>query len=387
MNTRLGTLFAILWAISLPNFLYGQVVIPFVAPDHSDHVTAVEGKLKASLRFGYLKDNPTAESLRERREYNFKGYPTMIYRFNAGGQMERKEDFEYDASGTKILKASIEAYNANSDLEEARYYRFDLAGRMLEYKRESAKEGFSGLGNTYDPSGKLLVAQHFEKDRLPGSSDSYEYDAKGLCIKMIRRDLAGDIELVVEYAYNSKGKLEMESHFLNGNVLLYKYAFVLDANGRLSRKEKLGRTNEIGAWEAFKYDAAGRMIEKQSLDPGELKPMIQRNRYDGKGRLLEEKIYDNDGSLFQWFKYSHDSTQTGAGMQRLHADGGISMESMTIYDAKGRKLKHWTEYFDGSGSLKIEYRYDNSGLPLEEKHTASGTEQAVYWFEIGRAHV
>jgi hypothetical protein len=106
--------------------------------------------------------------------------------------------------------------------------------------------------------------------------------------------------------------------------------------------------------------------------------------HDLKGKESERIVFDQDGSLFQWFQYAYDSTGTGAGVRRLRGKGQIDMEDMARYDRAGRILERTTKYPDGSGDLKIVYRYEDSGLPLEEKHTSFDQESAVYWFVFER---
>jgi YD repeat-containing protein len=354
-----------------------QVEHTIPRPDRLECEAARKQKLKVALRFGYLADNKNANSLRVRTEYNLQGYPLFIYRFDNEGEISEKLRYEYDHSDTLPRKVVSEQYK-NGELDETVVYRADKRGRLIEYSTTDAQNRNFRTGYTYDASGHLLSSQVFEPDGLPGASVSFAYDARGNCTEKVEYDLGITVKRRTTFSFNAKDELIEEVHYLNNSTLLYRMRYSYDADGRRIRQDRFGRTGKTLGYESWSYKSDE--IEHLTLDPGQQQPLREVIHSDLSGRTTERLVFDNDGSVFQWYQYEFDSTGTGAGFRRLRSKGEIDMEEMAIYDKEGRILQITTRYPDGSGDLKAIYRYDADGLPLEEKHSSFGQEAAVYWF-------
>ncbi len=365
-------------------FLQGDAapIKPFVAPDATDRLMAKKNHLKATLRFGYLSYNKQAESLRRRTEYNAEGYPTTIYDFSTDGKIEAKKEYTYDPSGTKIAEAITEQYRNTGDLEYLLQYKFGPAGQLLDYREVDARSHERRMTYTYDAKNRLLRLQYIEPDGLPGGAESYHYLPDGSEMSMDKTDIAGDLIERVTWKLNAKGKIVGENRYTGGEspVLLFSYAYTYDAKGRLIFKEKLNRDLVVNGWESWIFDGYGRLTEYKLLETGEEKPTRQVSKYDAAGRKKECITYNGDGSIFQWYKYSHDSLGTGAGLLRLLPDGKTDLKQITVFNKQRQVISHEESYSDGSGSNVVTYRYEVDGLPLEEKQMSLGKEEAVFWF-------
>lgn len=346
-------------------------------PDPLECKAARAQKLKVALRFGYLADNKDANSLRVRTEYNLEGYPLFIYRFDNEGEISEKTRYEYDSSDTLPRKVVVEQYKSG-DLDQTLVYRSNRKGQLIEYISTDAKNRTFRTAYTYEPSGRLLSKQIFEPDGLPGGSETWAYDERGNCTEKVEYDLGTTVRRRTTSKYNTKNQLIEESHFLQSNTLLYKLQFAYDKKGRCVRQDRVGRTGKPLGYETWTYKSTE--VEHLTLDPGQQEPLREVIHTDLRGRTTERLVFDNDGSIFQWFQYKYDSTGTGAGFRRLRSKGEIDLEEMAVYDREGRVVQVTTHYPDGSGDLKAIYRYDDDGLPLEEKHSSFGQEAAVYWF-------
>ena len=365
-------------------FLQGEAapIQPFEQPDATDRLMAKKNRIKATLRFGYLSDNKEAEALRRRTEFNFQGFPSTVYDFSTQGKIEAKKEYAYDLGGTTILKASIEKYRGDGDLEVAYEYEFMLDGKLSAYREVDARGHERRIAYTYNVKGKLLRLQYVEPDGLPGGAEAYAYDASGLSASMDKTDIAGDLMERVTWSIDPKGRITGENRYTGGSnpILLFSYKYLYDEKGRLSRKEKYSRDLVLSGWETWIFDNAGRVTEHKTLQTGEEKPFKETFKYDGAGRLSQNINYNGDGSIFQSYKYSYDSLGTGAGMQRLLPDGKVDFKKVQVF-SKARQLLMQTEtYEDGSGDVQTIYRYTPEGLLLEEKHLSNGNEESIFWF-------
>jgi YD repeat-containing protein len=365
-------------------FLQGDAepIKPFVAPDAADRAMAKKNHLKASLRFGYLSDNKSAESLRRRTEYNFEGFPTTTYDFSPTGTIEVKKEYQYDAKGLRIVFANIEQYSKTSDLLYALSYKFDDHNRLLEYSEKNGQGHARRMTYTYNSKGKLELLQYIEPDGLPGGAERYTYDASGKSVSMDKTDLAGDLVERVVWALDAKGRIIAEQRYLGGPVplLLLNYKYLYDSKGQLIRKEKYSRDLILNAWETWVYDSGGNATEHKILETGEAKPSRIACKYDKAGRLTESIHYNGDGSVFQWYQYVFDSLHTGAMMRRLLPNGTVDFEKIEVFNQRRQPLSIVEHYPDGSGTHKIFFKYSDDGLASEEKHLSFDEEIAVFWF-------
>jgi hypothetical protein len=337
-------------------------------------------QLKASLQFAYLADNRSAESLRERREYDPLGRLVSVYRFADDGRVAEKVECSYHGEGQQSATIAAERYDAQMEVVQTTLHQYDPAGRLLKYASESDEKGFTALSNTYDIKGRLLLTQHYEADRLPGRSERYTYDDQGRLLEKTEYDLAGELARTIRYTYAPQGHLQEAQVLEQGKALRFAFQYSYDEAGRLLKMLRVGREGQPYEEETYKYNAKGQRIQSSARAPGETKPMLSSYSYDEHGREKEIKVLDTDGSLFQWHRYRYDSTGAGAGFEHLDAAGKTTMFQLQKYDREGRILTSHMFYQDGSGDEQVIYRYDDRGTILDEKHLQFGQESSVYWY-------
>lgn len=337
-------------------------------------------RLKASLKFAYLSDNRTAESLRERREYDELGRLSNVYVFSDQGGVAEKASCTYHGDAEQAASIVVERYGGDMELSFSSQHRYDAKGALLAYESESTEQGFYRLVNTYDASGHLLRTQYFEKDRLPGKAETYRYDANGSLVEQTFLDIAGEVARVVRFTHDASGHLTEAQVLEQGKALRYSVRYTYHPGGLLATVERVGREGMVTERESYTYNNKGQRVRISSLLPGELKPMETTLSYDEAGHVKEEKVIDSDGSLFQWKRYAY--TPNGAPLEVAHLDaaGKPSYLDAREYDAQGRLLSIRQRYADGSGDAHAIYRWDERGTILDEKHTQFGQEVEVYWY-------
>lgn len=370
---------------SQPSWLPASNTAPelpaLVAPIWLRPGMAAQTRLKSSLQFAYLRDNKSAESLRERREYDPEGRLTNVYRFGDQGGVAEKVACEYHGSSAQAASISLERYDAQMELSRQSQHTFDARGRLLSYLLISVEHNaFANYVNQYDAAGQLIQTQHYERDHLPGRATTYQYTPQGKLQTQTDYDLAGEIERVTRYLYDPMGDLSEAQIWEQGKALRYSVRYQFDAAGRLLNVQRVGREGLVTEQETYKYNSKGQRTHISALLPGETKPMQTTLTYDAKGLLKEEKVIDSDGSLFQWHRYRYDSLGTGAGEEHLDAAGKPTMYRLAKYDASSHILSFEQFYHDGSGDEKVIFRWDEHGTILDEKHYQFGQEVDVFWY-------
>lgn len=361
--------------------VFGQTHIrPYAPPNVPKPADVKKNKLQASLRFGYLRDNKKAESLRQRIEYNAEGLPLMTYEFGDQNQIVAKSIFEYDDSNVQLATATIEKFTGDNELVLSLFYRFAPDGRLLEYREVNEKEQMRRMGCSYNSSDQILVKQFFEADGLPGASEVYGYDEKGNQVSMEKFDIAGDLVSKTISNYDLVGRVISKEEFLKNDFLLYTTKYFYDEKGRLTKSKKLGRSGDEIQIESWKYNSLGLCFEHKVKERDDENPLREVYKYDSKKRKTEQIVYNPNGKIFQWFKYMHDSTGSGAGFERLLPDGKTDYKLNEKYNSNGQLIEQTELYPDGTGDKHRTFKYDANGLLMEEKHLDYGEEEFVYWF-------
>ena len=308
----------------------------------------------------------------------------MIYDFGDKHQIVGKSTFEYDKSNQHLETASIETFKGDNELSNSLFYRFAPDGRILEYREVNAKGQMRRMGCSYNARNQVLVMQFFEADGLPGASEVYGYDEKGNQISMEKFDIAGDLASKVVSQYDVLGRVVQKKEYLKNDFLLYTTKFFYDEKGHLIKTKKLGRSGDEIQVESWKYNGLGLCFEHKLKERDDAKPTRETFKYDYRNRKSEEKVFNPDGTIFQWFKYAHDSTGSGAGLERLLSNGKTDYKVNQKYNSDGQLLEQTELYPDGTGDKHRLFKYDTNGLLMEEKHLDYGEEESVFWFVYER---
>ncbi|MDL2254664.1 hypothetical protein LJB78_00080 [Bacteroidales bacterium OttesenSCG-928-J16] len=133
-------------------------------------------------------------------QYNEKG-EALEHRSFVGDILKEAGKYEYDSDGN-IAAAFF--YNASGEMESKEYFQYNEKGFLTE-KRILSPE--NQIENCFiykrDKKGNMLEMKFFRKDMEPGGTYSYQRDKKG--------------NIVEEHFYHSNGTL------LNKTIFRYKY--------------------------------------------------------------------------------------------------------------------------------------------------------------------
>ena len=208
-------------------------------------------------------------------------------------------------------------------------------------------------------------------------------------------DSKGNIEQVVEYAYDGHGFLIREFLKESDGEVVEERSFEPDEQQRLKKEFRHYADGSFDVTEFF-YDENGRVVKKiLSDDEGEVerveefeyqddKPLLEK-AVDGEGNLLLEVgyLYDDKGLLEE---VHAENPEEGGSYQKVHAytpEG--NRKSTLVYDPEGELVERYLFEVDEKGhpatvveetktkKNTIRMEYDAQGhVVLQEEHDLNG---------------
>ena len=251
----------------------------------------------------YISDNAPDNAAAEPPAYSVTA---MMYRMEEGG----------DADGTPKAR-TVTLYSARDD--------------VLSYE------------NTDLTSGRTNTVNH-----------RYEYSDSGTLLSVY----TSEPESLIEYEYDSKGRVSAESYTAAGSIPSVKrYTYDSRGNVLTADIEKAGSISPLSRYD-YTYDSRGNITAERELDADS-------------GEVLREKMmtYDSAGQLTE------------------ETDRDMSVPGMTVinytYDTGGNTVCIDTRYIDGEGNtvrtLSEEREYDEKDRIIREEYSCDG---ALSWFEV-----
>ena len=203
-------------------------------------------------------------------------------------------------------------------------YAYTLEGYL---KRSTAKNG-SYIEYHYDNLGRPIKIESFDREGNPLSQRELGYNSFHL---LWEKDPAG---LITDYVYDGAGRLIQTK---SGNRKVDQY------------HDTLGRVTEIRTWS----------------DESHWTALVKT--YDTIGRMSSKKILNEEGTLFSYEEYTHD-TQDRLIEIKTHTGSAIAISTYR-YDARG-DLVEQSDALGNSTYFSYDYNYINSlGQRVLQKST------------------
>ncbi len=141
----------------------------------------------------------------------------------------------------------------------------------------------------YEYNNELLIREsHFDDDGDLVSEVQYAYDEDGLLDEKTTRNINDGEEFVHSYSYNDEGSREAILTYNGAGVLVERYLFTLDDQGRPVGviEENKQKKNRI----CMEYDANGNIVFQEEYDlQGNLVSMVRRH-YDQEGLFQKSEV-------------------------------------------------------------------------------------------------
>ena len=312
-----------------------------------------ESKLKANEKYVMVKwlyeekikysDSPKKiKGISNVWEYDKKGRPIKMYRYNKKREKELEEEWEYNNEGRRVYYRSS-GYSERLEYDKAgrekkRNVRWGDEKIDTEYWKDenSVKKLPIIINNVYRIKREGIKREKIVKRN--GSINIIEYDKKGEVISSIysspRQKEDAKTKFERTYYKNGKKKKEIIKIVHNGEVIK-KEIREYDKRGDkiLDRTPKGGM---VVSWYEYEYNDDGNSIKFISKDKdGEIEYWKEYKR-DKKGNRIEEKEYKIDKKtgevyIYDWTEYKYDLNGDKAVIIEKTGSGEIRIISKGLY--------------------------------------------------------
>ncbi len=241
---------------------------------------------------------------------------------------------QYDEQGHLFEEIK---YNSDGEIEERHHYKYDNAGRVVEYKMEMPldeveestrttrnEKGFATcIQKFYGDDGgekrdfiynnldEVESISHYDEEGVLEQKEVLSYDDKKRLVKREVYDENNSLNKVTTFLYGDNDQPVEQNEFDSKNNLLSKVAFTYDDHGN---EIKVLQTNEKGEKTTViitQYDDLHRPVHRKSSG---FYTRITQYAYDEKGNLTEESLSDENGMIITRSLHDYDENN------RLAAD-------------------------------------------------------------------
>ncbi len=179
---------------------------------------------------------------------------------------------------------------------------------LLYRTTDSGYQAFTQYEYAYDSARRLVSivqqARAAGEKTVTAETHRWEYDARGIPLRMIRSKGTGDSSIIT-LVTDEAGRVLEEYALSNGNPGEKTYYYYDDA-GRLTDIVRYNtRAGKLVADMMFDYDNQGRLQQRASLEPGTLSYSTWIILYDGQGLIAEEKFYNTQKKLAGRMAYQY----------------------------------------------------------------------------------
>lgn len=333
---------------------------------------------------------------------------TTSYSYNNKNLCENQEtktfsDSENDTHNNYVMSKIQRTYDAwgnvltetlNGDTNRKTTYTYNSTYHYpikKEYKRDSD----TTIVENYTPNTdqKTIKESTIIENNSTKKKSTYEYDTYGNVTKEIRYGVNGDMSQcsTTDYKYSDSDNIISNAYVTSANVSNLKdvdgmelsdvkqnivydcwgnviketdcngnvYQYEYDKNNRLTKE-----INPDNSYKTYSYDieytVTSKIIKNQITETDENGKKIQHN-YNSIGDLISEyNVTDNKKMLSYEYAYKN-----GKDIIQTYSNVNNSSETVTSYDALGRKLS--SEVIDNDGNTISKQTYEYEVLPTEKQ--------------------
>lgn len=266
----------------------------------------------------------------------------------------------------------------------ASHTEFDEGGRVISQSSFSAGGLLAEkVVMAYDSDGRVVHETYYVDDEDPSEEKSYEYDAEGKIMKQLKHYLDGSAD-VTHYEYNESGLLIEKRTVDDEDMVDSRETFVWE-EGRLVTHLLVDAEENQLLREDFKYDGKGNMVEHVKDDDaaGEFFRLVVE--YNSDGRKIWEKLYDDQGKLFDttWF----EEDEQGRVVQTVEESSKSRKVKHFNFDDRGNNTGYEETNGNGDKMVVVEHHFDSANNPLSTLVFVNGQGQsASQHYELNYEH-
>ena len=152
---------------------------------------------------------------------------------------------------------------------------------------------------TYDENGNILTEISMHKDGETLYHVTYEYDAKGHCVKITKDSM------VITNHYDESGNC-VKQEIVQSNGISYYHEYEYDAMGNCTKNATYHPQWDEFVIFTFKYDESGNMTEERRVDEKGL-DYTEAYEYDDGGKVMKFTYTDHKNGSVSEMAYTYDA--------------------------------------------------------------------------------
>lgn len=230
-------------------------------------------------------------------------------------------------------------------------------------KRE--EEGTKTKYLEYDDSGNKTLEIRYKYGEDEYRKVEYKYNKPAGEVEITTLDYDDVIKKITREKYNKNGDIREESEYGSSGDLKYKIIYEFDADNKLVKQTRYNTTGNILKFTDYTYNGSN-LSEKITKSDSVNVLEKYTYKYDGDNNLTEEKIYKHEGNVNETYVYKYEGKNRTEEIKQ-NAEGVMVYKIVNKYNESGYKTERTLYTSDGSTiSLKVNYKYDKNGNPIEE---------------------
>ncbi len=220
----------------------------------------------------------------------------------------------------------------------------------------------------YNNTGNLIYNKEFDETGSAVFEVSAQFDETGKPINEKSMNYLDDIEEVISYKYNDKGKLISEkTENKQGWTSIKKYERQND--GKTVKVSLLDEDDELEEMNIVELNEKGDIVYNKHFDENEKQKELVKNSYDDSGKLILREELDHKNRPEKVHHYYYTDAGNISAVKTLNRKGKTIDWVKIEFDENEKPV----EQFAMSGA-KIKFNYNDDGSITESKHSPGGEE-------------
>ena len=210
-------------------------------------------------------------------------------------------------------------------------FEFDKRGNITECSRFKNGALHSKEFAVYDDNNKEIEFKRYNDKGIIAERTIRKYDLKG---RLIEYKGFHDWGYESKFIYKYTNGLNTQVLYYNRDTLDSRTNYKYYETGKL--KEEIEENVKYGSKYISYYNSVGNFTERISVDSDGIKEILDTNKYDANNRI----VYDNDGYWKKYFDYNNKGNLIKEEIQYKGEDIEISKKIILYeYDDKGNWIK------------------------------------------------
>lgn len=247
-----------------------------------------------------------------------------------------------------------------------------------------SKTGTKSSLTHYDTDGNTTRVDYFNSKGVATGSEIYKYDPRGNRIlfertgkspykKVSRYNIINQIleesgnngteEFLIEYDYNSSGKLSEVVNSVSGQV---RHRMEYAHTGNVASISIFIRGTQLSSKMKMEYDSKGNLLKEITYNLEGKETERKEYRYNSASKLTEEIKYSN-GKFYYRINNSYDSEMRLTNVSEETISKKKYIKKEFVYDSKGNLTSYKWRRNPGEDFNIKKYTYDEKGACLTEE--------------------